>query len=64
MKNKGYERKRKQRLAFFIKTAQKFGVFVRINGKPAAAVYKLPIEKANMLEKIFLKAGLIRLPER
>lgn len=60
MENKGYERRKKKRLAFFIKTAKKFGIFVYINGKPAAAVYKLPIEKAKMLEKIFLKKGIIR----
>lgn len=60
MKNKGYERKKKKRLAFFIKTAKKFGIFVYVNGKPAAAVYKLPNEKANMFEKILLKKGIIR----
>ena len=51
-------------MAFFIKIAKKFGVLVYLKGKPAAAVYKLPIEKANMLEKILLKKGIIRLPER
>ena len=60
MKNKGYERNKKKRLAFFIKTAKKFGVLFYIKGKPAAEVYKLPIEKASMLEKIFLKKGIIR----
>lgn len=60
MKNKGYERRKKERLAFFIKTAKKFGVLDYTNGRPAAAVYKLPTEKANMLEKIFLKKGIIK----
>lgn len=60
MKNKGYEHRKQKRLAFFIKTAKKFGIFVYINGKPAAAVYKLSIEKAKMLEKIFLKKGIIK----
>ena len=60
MKNKGYERRKQKRLAFFIKTAKKFGIFVHINGKPAAAVYKLPVEKANLLEKIFLNKGMIK----
>lgn len=55
MVNKGYERRKKKRLAFFIKTAKKFGIFVYKNGTPAAAVYKLPIEKAKMFEKIVFK---------
>lgn len=64
MKNKGYEIRKTKRLAFFIKTAKKFGVLVYIKGKPAAAAYKLTIEKSNSLEKIFLKKGIIRQPER
>ena len=60
MKNKGYKLRKEKRLRFFIKIAKKFGVLVYIKGKPAASVYKLPIEKANMLEKILLKKGIIR----